>query len=373
MNSPSGQADATGRWMPEGLSARRLRSRLLVVAGLVVAVIAIVVLLPGLDGLRSHFRHARPGWLALAGAFKVLSALSYVVVFRAVFCRRMNWRVSYQIGIAELGANALVPTAGAGGLALGAWALRRGGMSANHIARRTVAFFLLTSVANVGAVIVVGVGLAVRVLPGDVNLALCLVPAALAGGAILATLAAGRLAGTLRARVARHPGGGESRRLRILDAVAEGVRESLVLLRRGDARLIAGSVGYLAFDIMALWAAFHAFGPTPHLAIIWIAYLLGELGGLLPIPGGLGGVDAGLVGTLALYGISVTLATAAVLAYRALALWIPALMGALAFVALQRTLRGERHQIALCAPGEEVHVVGLGPVVVRPQGPGQVQ
>ena len=86
----------------------------------------------------------------------------------------MSWRVSYQIGMSELGANALFPTGGAGGLALGAWALKRGGMPASEIARRTAAFFLLTSVANVVGVIVVGIGLAVRVFPGETNLALTL-------------------------------------------------------------------------------------------------------------------------------------------------------------------------------------------------------
>ena len=66
---------------------------------------------------------------------KVLSGQGYVAVFRMVFCRRMSWRVSYQIGMSEMGANALLPTGGAGGLALGAWALKRGGMPTAVIAR----------------------------------------------------------------------------------------------------------------------------------------------------------------------------------------------------------------------------------------------
>ena len=96
--------------------------------GLLLAVVAVVTLLPGLEGLRSRLSHASPVWLLLGVGLKVLSGLGYVAVFRMVFCRRMSWRVSYQIGMSELGANALFPTGGAGGLALGAWALKRGGM-----------------------------------------------------------------------------------------------------------------------------------------------------------------------------------------------------------------------------------------------------
>jgi hypothetical protein len=152
--------------VPPELSQRRLRSRLLIGLGLVLAVIALITLLPGLGELRSRLAKAQPAWLALGAVLKVCSGLGYVVAFRMVFCRRMSWRVSYQVGMSELGANALFPTGGAGGLALGAWALRRGGMSPREIARRTVAFFLLTSLPNVVALIAVGLGLAVGLLPG---------------------------------------------------------------------------------------------------------------------------------------------------------------------------------------------------------------
>src|SRR5262249_18321086 len=142
---------------------------------------------------------------------KVLSGLGYIAVFRMVFCRRMTWRVSYQIGMSELGANALFPTGGAGGLALGAWALKRGGMPGAEIARRTAAFFLLTGVANVVGVVVVGVGLAVGLLPGETNLALTALPAAIAALAIVVSLLAGRTAPRLHRRLERSAQGESSR------------------------------------------------------------------------------------------------------------------------------------------------------------------
>jgi uncharacterized protein (TIRG00374 family) len=354
--------------VPEGLSRRGLRKRLLVVLGVVLTVVAIVTLAPGLGALRTRLSHANPAWLAAGVVLKVLSGLGYVAVFRTVFCRSMTWRVSYQIGMSELGANALFPTGGAGGLALGAWALKRGGMPGAEIARRSVAFFLLTSMANVVGVIVIGLGLAARILPGETDLWLTALPAAVAAIAVVGALLAGRTSVRLHRRLERSEGGGSSRRaraaLKALVAVADGVNEAVVLLREGNATLIAGVLAYLVFDMMILWATFRAFGTAPPLAIVWIAYLIGELGGLIPVPGGIGGVDAGLVGTLVLYNVPITAATSAVLAYRAIALWVPAVLGSAAFVALRRTLRNESSRIAVCVPETAMEVIGLGRVVI---------
>ena len=360
--------DADDLEVPEELSRRRLRTRLALLTGLILLVVALVTLVPGLEGLRARLSRATPGWLALGCGLKVLSGLGYVAVFRMVFCRRMSWRVSYQIGMSELGANALFPTGGAGGLALGAWALKRGGMPVREIARRTAAFFLLTSVPNVVGVILVGLGLAVGLIPGETNLLLTLVPAAIAALAIVGALLVGRAAGTLHARLARSEAADSPRRtiltLKTLVATADGVNEAVALLREGNAWLIGGLIAYLAFDVMVLWASFRAFGASPPLGIVWIGYLIGELGGLIPVPGGIGGIDAGLVGTFVLYGVPVTSAASAVLAYRAIALWIPALLGSIAFVMLRRVLRNESEKLAVCAPQTEMEVIGLGRVVV---------
>ena len=128
-------------------------------------------------------------------------------------------------------------------------------------------------------------------------------------------------------------------------------------------------IAYLLFDVMILWATFRAFGAAPPLAILWIAYLIGELGGLIPVPGGIGGVDAGLVGTLVLYNVPITSAASAVLAYRAIALWVPAVLGAAAFFSLRRTLRRESAAIAVCAPQTEMEVIGLGRVRISSPTP----
>jgi uncharacterized protein (TIRG00374 family) len=354
--------------VPEGLSSHSVRKRLLFVLALVIVVIAAVTLLPGLGELRSRLAHASPGWLAVGVVLKVLSGCGYVAVFRMIFCRKMSWRVSYQIGMSELGANAVIPTGGAGGLALGAWALKRGGMQTDYIARRTVAFFLLTSVPNVLGVIILGLGLATGLIGGESNLLLTALPAAAGIAAFVLALFAGRLAKRWGKRLERR--GGELSRARralmkSLTAVGEGVEQAVELLREGNVILILGLIAYLAFDVMIVWATFHALGPTPPLAILWIAYLIGELGGLIPVPGGIGGVEAGLVGTLALYNVSLASGVGAVLAYRAIALSVPAVIGGIAFVALRKTLRDEAQEIAICAPQDEIEVIGLGRVTIH--------
>ena len=325
--------------LPDELDTGRLRRRAVQLLAVFVAVGLVAWLAPGLGSVRTRLAHADAGWLALGVALEVASCVSYVAMFRPVFCPQMARRTSVELALAELGVGSLLPAGGLGGLALGVWALRRGGMPVDQIARRSVAFFLIKCAANFVAVAVVGVVLWLGVGP-SLSPALTILPAVLAV-ATMGTVAAlpallGRAkSGRLVARGAR--------------ALADGVREALRLLRRGQPAVVLGSLGYWAFDNMVLWACFHAFGVSPALTVILMGYLIGQLGGLLPLPGGLGGVEGGLVGTLVVYGVSLTDAIAAVLAYRVIQFWIPLLIAVPAFVGLQRGLnRPERPD--LCAP-----------------------
>ena len=122
----------------------------------------------------------------------------------------------------------------------------------------------------------------------------------------------------------------------------------------------------MLFDVAMLGVCFVAFGnPVPPVGVLLVAYIIGQLGGLIPIPGGFGGVDGGLIGTLVIYGVDATDAAVAVIAYRGLLLAIPALLGLPALAVLRRRLRDEAHDIAACAPGESVEMLGRG-VVERP-------
>jgi uncharacterized membrane protein YbhN (UPF0104 family) len=336
--------------MPDELSTRHLRRGLLQLAGLGAVVLLIILVAPGLGSLRHRLDHASPGWLVAAVLLELLSTLSYVVIFRSVFCARMRWRLSYQIGMAEQGANSLLPAGGAGGLALGAWALTRGGMSATHIGRRTVAFFLLTSLANLGALVVFAVLFATGILSGDTNPALTYAFGAASLLGILLVLCVPLLGTRLAPRSELPQDAGRVRvAIRgVRNAIGDGVRDSIVLLRRRPLGVLAGSMGYLAFDIGVLLVCFHAFGHSPQVSIVVLGYIIGQLGGLIPLPGGIGGTEGGLIGTLALYHVPLASATVAVLAYRAVALWVPAVLGSAAFVQLRRTLRREDKPAAMC-------------------------
>jgi uncharacterized membrane protein YbhN (UPF0104 family) len=347
--------------LPDEFSAARLRRSLALFAGIVLVVVAAIVLVPGLGSLRDRFAGAEPGWLVLAAVLQLGSCACYVLVFRAVFCRRMSWRTSTEIGLSELAANSVFSIGGAGGLALGAWILRRGGLTAAFIARRTVAFFLLTSLANVTFLALGGAALASGVLNGSPALLLGLVPALVAVTAIALALAARRLAGVLARRSMR------ARLAAAAAAVGDGVDEALRLLRTGNPAILAGAAGYLLFDVAMLGVCFAAFGnDVPPVGVLLVAYIIGQLGGLIPIPGGIGGVDGGLIGTLVVYGVDAGDAAVAVLAYRGLLLAIPALLGLPALAVLRRRLRDEAHDIAACAPGEAVEVLGRG-IVQRPE------
>ena len=343
--------------LPEEFSASRLRRSLIVLAAVVLVVVAALVLVPGLGSLREKFMGAKPGWLVLAAVLQLGSCAAYVLVFRGVFCRRMSWRTSTEIGLSELAANSVFSIGGAGGLALGAWILRRGGLAAAFIARRTVAFFLLTSLANVGFLALGGIALATGILNGSPGLLLGLIPAAVAVAAIALALAARRLAGVLARRSMR------ARLAAAASAVGDGVDEARRLLRTGDPAILAGASGYMLFDVAMLGVCFAAFDhDVPPAGVLLVAYIIGQLGSLIPIPGGIGGVDGGLIGTLVLYGVDPADAAVAVIAYRGLLLTIPALLGLPALAVLRRRLRDEATDIAACAPGQSVEVLGRGTV-----------
>jgi uncharacterized membrane protein YbhN (UPF0104 family) len=188
--------------LPDELAPRRLLRRFLAVLALLAGLLLVALLAPGLDQVRDVLVEASPGWLALAVGFELLSCVSYVLLFRPVFCRRMSWRASAEIASAELAIGSIVPASGAGGLAMGAWILSRRGMPGEQIARRSVAFFLIKSSVNFVAVAVLGTAMAVGLLGPDRSLLLTALPAALSIALIAAVLAIPR-AGPGRAPASR--------------------------------------------------------------------------------------------------------------------------------------------------------------------------
>ena len=322
--------------MPREFEPRRLLRRVLQIAALLGVLLLIVFLAPGLGEVRSKLEGADPAWIAVAIGLEFMSCVSYVLMFRPIFCSHMPWRTSWEISWSSLGMGSIVPASGAAGLALGAWILHEGGMPADRIARRSVAFFLIKSSINFVAVLVLGTLLAVGVLGPDLSPWLTIVPAAAAGLVIGMVLLIPRLG------PGADPPPGASRMQRAIvggrRALIDGTGEAVQIVRARDWQVLAGAFGYWAFDNAVLWATFNAFGSSPAVTIILMGYLIGQLGGLLPIPGGIGGIDGGLFGTLVAYGTPVATTAAAVLAYRVILFWLPLIIGAIAFASLRRGL-----------------------------------
>ena len=322
--------------LPDELAPRRLLRRTLEVIALLGLLVLVALLAPGLGGVRQALVDADLGWIVLAVALEFLSCVSYVVMFRPIFCRSMSWRTSWEISWTELGMGSIVPASGAGGLALGAWILARRGMPAERIARRSIAFFLIKSSVNFVAVAVIGTAMALGLIGPHEPLWLTAVPAALAVLVIVAVLLVPRFG----------PGADpppDATRLRRWwtagrRAIIGGTAEAVEILRTHDLLVFAGAIGYWAFDNAVLWATFHAVGAPQPIGLILLGYLIGQLGGALPIPGGIGGIDGGLIGTLVVFGAPAAPAAAAVLLYRIILFWLPLTGGAIAFASLRKTL-----------------------------------
>lgn len=297
--------------------------------GLLVALgVALLAAVPGLRGVLRDIRGIGAVWIAVAVALELASDVSFVVVFR-LFFNRLDARDARALAWAAQGSGALLPGGGAGGLAIGGWLIHLTGVPVRWIARRSAGLFLLG--AAVSSAALVGAGLAlIAGAPGPDALPTVVLPTVLAASG---TLLVAALPAILRSW---------SHAPRWLAAIATGVREAEQTAFRGHPRWrLAGALSYLGFDIAVLWVVLRAIGPTPGIAAVTLAYSVGYAANSLPIPGGIGVLDAGLTGALVLYGVSPVHAAAAVIAYHAIAFWVPGLGGLLAYLRLRpRLLQG---------------------------------
>jgi uncharacterized membrane protein YbhN (UPF0104 family) len=295
--------------------------RMLAAGTVVLAAGAAFLLLPALASVPQRLAGGCGRWLALGALFELLSAAGYVVAFRLSFGDGSGWSASSRTGLRVLAASTALPAGALLGPALGAWITRPG---RGRVASRALAFVLLTNAPDIAALAVVGIALRLRLLGGPNAVGLTLAPAV---GAIAL------LAGVASLPLWRHADARLRRRalaralVRAGEGLEEGVRAATALLASRDWKLL-GPLAYYAFDNAVVWAAFRAFGHSPPVGIIVMAYVIGQAGSLLPVPGGVGGVEAGLIGTLVLYGTAPGPAAAAVLVYRAISLSVPLALGA---------------------------------------------
>ena len=314
-------------------SSRRLRNSVISLAVFFGILIGLLFAVPGLKEAGERISDAHVAWIVAGIGLELLSCAGYVVLFDLVF-GRIGRALTSKLSLAELAVNSVVSVSGLAGIALGAWVLRSKGFSTERIAKRSVLIFVLTSAVNVIAVAVIGIPMWLGLLPGSRRWPLTLLPAL----AALVTIA-GVVAAANWARRAGASGRlGHGRAGIALRAIGDGVHEALIMLRRHDWRLL-GAVAYWLFDNLVLYVCLIAFGHEPSFWAVAMAYLVGMLANTLPVPGGLLAVEGGLVGMLLLFGIRpASVVVAAVVIYRAISLWVPALIGSAAFLSLRREI-----------------------------------
>jgi uncharacterized membrane protein YbhN (UPF0104 family) len=291
---------------------------------LMVLALSLLISVPSLRPVLSTIRHIDAGWLAVAIALELASCLSFVVLFR-LFFDRLAPRTARAVAWTEMGSGALLPGGGAGGLAIGGWLMHLAGVPTSWIVRRSGGLFFLTTAVNSATLIAAGLMLGVS---GSHAFALTILPALLA---TVATLLVAALPRVLRFR--SHPA-------RWLAGVSAWVADAETTTFGHPSWRLVGALGYLGFDMAVLWVTLRSVGEPVSVPALVLAYNIGYLANALPIPGGIGVLDAGLAGALLLYGAAPAHVAAAVLVYHTIALWIPGLGGTLAYVRVRARLTG---------------------------------
>jgi uncharacterized protein (TIRG00374 family) len=329
------------------LTRRRLIVGLIVLVLLLAGLYFFLPKLAGLNQTWGQIKHGDIVYLVIGGVLEMISVVGYAVLFRSVFGRgmpRIDWRASVEIPLAGIAAIRLLSAAGAGGVAVTAWALRRAGMEAGVIACRMIASYVIQYSIYLGSMLVCGLGLWFGLFPGGGSFSILVIPALFSAAAILlvASMAflprdferrlakAGRRAGRL-GRIAK-------RLATVPETLGAGVRTAIDVLRERPLSVI-GAAAYWGFDIATLGVSFRAFGQSVPIAQLIMGYFIGTLGSLLPLPGGVGGVEGGMIGAFAAFGVPGGRAVVGVLAYRAISFWLPTIPGVIGYLRLRVTVR----------------------------------
>ena len=324
----------------------------LTLAGVVALIAGIYFLLPALVGIEDGIQmldQGEPVWIAVGVVLGVAMFAGQVGLFKGVVggdALRLTWGESYQINMASLAASRLFSAGGAGGIVLTYWALRKAGMPRQQSAARMVCFLIILYTIYLLALVVTGILLRTGVLNGASPPGLTIVPAAIAGGVLCLFLLTALVPGDLQRRLARSSPDTRLGRIGVRLAsvpatVSTSTRMAIEIIRtpRRGWLAIAGAGGFWAANVAILWARFAAFGVEVAGAVVVQGYFVGMAANLIPgAPGGVGAVDAGMIGTFVLFGLDGGSVFAAVLVYRFIAFWLPLPVGVAAFLQLRRTV-----------------------------------
>jgi uncharacterized membrane protein YbhN (UPF0104 family) len=312
-----------------------------------IAAFLFVKLIPGLREALEDLEKLSFAWLVVVFGLEVLSETGFVVSWHAIVDPDSSLgrdgrgaRMDVRLAWAQLGAGMFIPGGSLSSVGAGTWLLHKLGLPFKRIAERQLSLSFLNTGIDALTLIVVGVGLAVGLLPGERKLTLTLLPAALAAvGVAAALLAAARIETHGRPEHPRFP-----KLSAAMVTLADSVLDtSRLLMHRSGLKAVAGALGYLFFDVLVLFTVFHAIHAhsPPTFSVVVMAYIIGALGGSIPLPASVGSVG-GMVGMLILYGVERDTAVAAVVLYQAVGLLVPLVGGGTAYLLLRRELRAAR-------------------------------
>jgi uncharacterized protein (TIRG00374 family) len=337
-------------------------SLLFAVALMVVAVYIVFPKIVGIEGaVLERVGEASWYWILIALPFNVLAFVAYAMLFRGVLGvggrgdepedevrRRLDMRVSYQITMSGYLATILFSAAGAGGVALTYWALRKAGMPRGRAACRMVAFLALLYTVYLASLVIFGTLLRVGVLRGDHPVGGTIVPAVVGAVALLILALVSFIPRDVERRIEQYAGrhgrlsSFAARIARVPAVVATGVRTALAYIRHPDqsANALLGAIGWWAGNIGVLWASFEAFDVNVPFGVLVQGFFVGMVANLAPSPaGGVGTVDAGLIGSFVLFGLPAEEVFPAVLLFRAIGFALPIPLGIWGYIGLRRTVR----------------------------------
>jgi uncharacterized membrane protein YbhN (UPF0104 family) len=264
-----------------------------------------------------------PAWLIAAAGLELGSCLSYVIVFRRFFPEPPR-AVSRKVAWIAMGAGAVLPGGNFSSAAATGWLLRHHGIGPRRLVERCGALlaflilfgFFVNGVA--GAFLLAGLGHG----PHDLeHSGIPIVVSLVVLGAAVAAMLIGRRSQRAGLAAAR--------------SLATSLQRAWESVSRPHWR-IAGAAGFLWLDMAALWAACRATGHPLGVLALAVAYFIGYLATMIPVPAGLGVLDSGLAGALVLYGFSPAASVGAVLVYHAISIWVPGLGGLIAWLTTRR-------------------------------------
>lgn len=257
-------------------------------------------------------------WWALLGL--TVSALTYVGAAAALWACADGLVSFWKLSIMQV-ANTFAATttpAGVGGLALSTRFLQKGGLSA---LRATAAVALQQSVQVIVHVVLLIIFSAAAGTSADLS---HFVPSAtllyLIGGVALGIVGTFLLVPNLRRWLATAV---RPRLKEVWGDLTELAREP-----RRLALIVAGSGGTTLGAALALWASVEAFGGGTNFVTVTVVTMVGgTLASAAPTPGGVGAVEAALIGGLAAFGVPTAIGVPSVLLYRVLTCWLPVFVG----------------------------------------------